>query len=40
MTLFHNERELGTDVTLQLVIGADGQQRAVWSAEIDGYKSQ
>ncbi|WP_442508634.1 WD40 repeat domain-containing protein [Novipirellula sp. SH528] len=35
--VFHNEREIGTDVTLPLVTGASGQQRAVWSAEIDGY---
>lgn len=34
---FQNDNEIWTDVTLPLVTGSDGQQRAVWSAELDGY---
>lgn len=34
---FENVNHIWTEVTLPLVIGADGQQRAAWSAELDGY---
>ena len=37
---FLNERQIRTDVTLPLTTGAGGQQRAVWSAEVDGYAYQ
>ena len=37
---FLNERQIWTDVTLPLTTGAGGQQRAVWSAEVDGYAYQ